>query len=156
MSNPSLIWAQLSIPNPPVGSVPFVYIDAATIITDVLNLKYTQVGDVLLGTSSFLPYQLTVAAGLRLAYQDTTNVPGNAVINTIAGRFKIAAGQTAATISSTSCFASSIIDARIEGSYDATAIRAQVTSQTAGSFIVTLNAAATNDVVISFIVNNVF
>lgn len=40
MSNPSAVWTQLSLPNPPVGSIPFVDTDNATIITDVINLHY--------------------------------------------------------------------------------------------------------------------
>jgi hypothetical protein len=40
MSNPNLIWASLSIPNPAKGSIPFVDIDNASIITNVLNFYW--------------------------------------------------------------------------------------------------------------------
>lgn len=43
MGNPSTVWAQLSMPNPPAGSVPFVASDNVTIITDVTNFNYNPV-----------------------------------------------------------------------------------------------------------------
>lgn len=154
MSNPSTIWAQLSLPNPAVGSVPFVFTDGATIVTDVVNFFYTQAG-----LSSYavgqVPYQLTVAGGIREAYTDTTSAPGAAIINKPAGRIKIAAGQTSVVITNNCCFTTSIVRAEIEGTFDATAKSLQVTPA-AGGFTITLNAACTAAVVVSFHIINVF
>jgi hypothetical protein len=41
MSNPSTVWAQLALPNPAVGGVPFVGSDGATILIDVLNFYWS-------------------------------------------------------------------------------------------------------------------
>lgn len=87
MSNPSLVWAQLSIPNPAAGSIPYVDTDNASIITDVLNLnyftsshelfaKYYQ-GDTL-GTvaplaGSIGEYQVTTGAVVALVNNTTIN-----------------------------------------------------------------------------------
>ena len=43
MANPSTVWAQLAIPFPAAGSIPFVANDNATIVTDVQNLSYDPV-----------------------------------------------------------------------------------------------------------------
>lgn len=40
VANPSTIWAQLSLPNPASGAIPFVNTDNVTIATDVLNFYY--------------------------------------------------------------------------------------------------------------------
>lgn len=42
MSNPATVWAALSSPASPVGSIPFVYSDGLTIQTQVANLWYNQ------------------------------------------------------------------------------------------------------------------
>jgi hypothetical protein len=154
MTNPSTVWAQLALPNPAVGSLPFVDTDGASIITDVLNLFYTKAGASLSG--SLQNSQLTVAGGLRETYSDTTGVPGAATINKPAGRVKMAAGQTSLVVTNSYCFATSIVNAQIEGAaFDATATRLQVTPG-AGTFTITFNAAATAAVVISFDILNVF
>lgn len=154
MPNPSLIWTQLAGLNAPAGALPFVALDNQTINIDPLNFLYTFIGATISGT--LLASQLTVLNGLRIGYSDTTVAPGNTVINKVAGRIKIAAGQSAAVITNSCCFLSSIINLNIEGAFDATATRAQVTAQAAGSFTITLNAAATAAVVVSFTVSNVF
>lgn len=156
MSNPSTVWAQLSLPNSPVGAIPFVFTDGVTIMVDPTNFKYTQAADVLLGTSSYLAYQLTLANGIRVNFQDLTAVPGNAVINKVAGRVKFAAAASVIVVTNSQVFANSIIRARIEGAYDATATRVQVTAQANGSFTLTLNAAATGQVTVSFDILNVY
>jgi hypothetical protein len=154
IGNPSTVWTQLSAPNQPAGAIPFVYTDNYDIQTDVLNFFYAQASSTLSG--SLQNYQLTVFGGLRVGYSDTTAAPGAATINKPAGRIKIAAGQTSAVITCSYAFATSIIDVRLEGAFDATAQRVQVTSQGAGTFTVTLNAAATAAVTLSFNITNVF
>lgn len=42
MSNPSTVWAQLAVPNPARGSIPFVYTDDASIVTAVTQLWWNQ------------------------------------------------------------------------------------------------------------------
>lgn len=155
MSNPSTIWTQLSLPNSPAGSIPFVdYADDTSILTDVINFFYTLAGAPLSG--SIQNAQLTVAGGLRETYSDTTSVPGAATINKPAGRIKMAAGQSSIVVTNQYCFATSIVKVNIEGaSFDATATRFQVTPA-AGSFTVTFNAPSTAAIVLSFDVLNVF
>lgn len=155
MSNPSLVWAQLAIPNPPIGSVPFVYTDGATIITDVTQFKYIQTGDINIGTSGYLASQLLVANGLLVDY-GTAAVGSFPVINNIAGRLMIPAAASFAVVTNNKVFATSIIIAVIEGAIDATATRVQVTAQSNGSFTLTTNAAATGNLAVSFIIINVF
>lgn len=154
MSNPSTIWSQLALPNPPVGSIPFVFTDGATIVTDVVNFFYTQAGVTLAGTLQ--NSQLTVAGGLRESYTDTTTTPGAVTVNKPAGRSKIAAGQSTLVVTCAFCFLSSIVGINIEGgAFDATATRFQVTPG-AGSFTVTFNAAATAAVTFSWDILNVY
>lgn len=154
MSNPSLVWTQLSIPNPPQASIPFVASDGASIITDVLNFFYS--AGLLTFSGSQCAAQLTVAGGLRESYSDTTAVPGAATINKPAGRVKLAAAQTSIVVTSSYAFATSIINAQVEGAaFDATATRLQVTPAN-GSFTITMNAAATGALTISFDIINVF
>lgn len=153
MSNPSTIWAALSLPSSPVGSIPFVFTDGATIATDVVNFFYTQAGVGLTGTLQNL--QLTVAGGIRQTYTDTTTTPGAVTINKPSGRIKMAAGQTSIVVTSQFAFLSSIIRAAIEGAFDATATRLQVTPAN-GSFTITANAACTTALVINFDILNVF
>lgn len=152
MTNPSTVWAQLALPNPPAGSLPFVSSDGATIVTDVLNLMYS--GGLSSYAGSQAPLQLTVFGGVRVGYSDTTAVPGAAVINKPAGRVKIAAGQTTLVVTSSYAFATSIIRLIIETA-DATLTRC-IPVPAAGSFTITGNAAATAAVTISFTIENVF
>jgi hypothetical protein len=155
MSNPSTVWTQLSLPNSPVGSIPFVYIDGTTVLTDVLNLYYTQTGDPSI-TGSRFANQLTCLNGLRVGFSDTTGVPGAATINKVAGRVKFAAAATTLVVTNSLVTATSMIDVRLEGAADATATRAFVSAQAAGSFTISLNAAATAAVTCSFNVHNVY
>lgn len=156
MSNPSTVWAQLSLPASPVGAIPFVFTDGVTIMVDPTNFKYTQAADTLLGTSSYLAYQLTIANGIRVSYADTTATPGAATINKIAGRVRFAAAASALVVTNSNVFATSIIIPVIEGAFDATATRVQVSAQANGSFTLTLNAAATAPLTVSFVIINVY
>lgn len=153
MSNPSTIWATLSIPNPAGGSVPFVATDNASIISDVVNFFYTQSGASLSG--SLQNYQLTAFGGFRQAYQDSTSTPGSVTVTTGAGRGKIAPAASSITITSPYAFANSIISVVLEGVKDATLTSVTVTPAL-GSFTITGNAAATTAVVFSWIINNVY
>ena len=73
---------------------------------------------------------------------------GNQTINTVSGKFGIAAGQTVATITSSAATADCIILCQLM-TVDTTAKSAVVVPAT-GSFTITLNAAATGNVVIGF------
>lgn len=155
MSNPSTVWSQLSLPNSPVGSIPFVFTDGTTILTDVLNFYYTQTGDPLI-TGSRLENQLTVTNGVRVAFSNTVGVPGNATINKVAGRVLLPGTGTFLIVTNNKVSATSIIQVQLEGAADVTATRAYVSSQGAGTFTISVNAAATAPVTISFLVTNVF
>lgn len=152
MSNPSTIWTTLSLPLSPIGNIPFVFTDGATIVTDATHLIYTQFGAALSG--SLQNYQLTVGGGVRIGYQDLTSVPGAATINAPAGRVKLAASQTSLVVTCNYCFANSIVDLNIETA-DATFTRAVVTPAL-GSFTITGNASSTGAVTMSFTINNVY
>lgn len=154
MTNPSTIWAQLSIPNPPAGSCPYVTVDGITISTDVMHYSYidNQWGTL---TGSQLWYQLTVFNGVRVSYADTTSTPAtNITINKSAGRFKIPLGSSAVTVNCSNCFATSIVHVQLE-SADTTLTRL-VSIPAAGSFIVSGNANSTAAVTVSFTITNVF
>ena len=154
MPNPSTVWGQLSSPNSPVGSLPFVFTDSTTIVTDVVNFFYTQDGVTLSGSLQY--NQITAAGGLRESYTDTTSVPGAATINKPAGRVKLAAGQTTLIVTSSYAFLTSLINLTVEGAaFDATATRFQVTPAN-GSFTITANAAATAAITLAFDILNVF
>ena len=154
VANPSTVWTQLSVPNPASGSVPFIDTDNATPITDVLNFAYTS-------TSFSLPQdtrlagQLTISAGLRVDFTDTSAVPSTVgAMNKIAGRIAIPAGQQAVTITNTFCFLSSLVQVQLENN-DTTLTHVSV-SPANGSFTVTGNAAATGIVKMNFNIINVF
>ena len=150
-SNNSTVWTQLSTPNSPVGSVPFVDIDGTSIVTDVANFFYTATDGDTSGTK--LAGQLSILKGLRVGYQDKTSTPGSVTINEVAGRVLIAAGQSALTVTCNKCFSSSIVQAVIE-SADTTLIRI-VPVRYDGSFVLSGNAAATAGVTVAFFITNV-
>lgn len=157
MSNPSTVWSQLSLPVSPIGSIPFVDVDSASIITDVGNFKYTSGTDTLIGTGTFKAYQLTITGGLRQAFTDATGTPGAATINKPCGKVKFAAGATTLVVTNSYITATSILQCGIEGAAeDATALRVRVSSQGAGTCTLALNAAATAAVNAWFNVINTF
>jgi hypothetical protein len=151
MSNPSTIWASLSSPLSPIGDVPFVGTDGVTIQTDATGFIYTQTGATL--TDTMLEQQLTVKAGLRVDYDE--NLIGAvtaATINTISGRFVIGSTKNTKVVTCNKCYSSSIVLLNIETS-DATLTRLSI-AVADGSFTVTGNAAATNNVTVSYIIFN--
>lgn len=154
MSNPSTIWATLSVPNPPIGSVPFVLTDSASIVTDVGNFLYKQSGDSLVGSQQ--NYQLSVTGGVRVAYQDTTLTPLAAItINKPAGRIKMpfSAGLVPTVVSSSYCFANSIVLITNETVGQAASLTVTPAN---GSFTITNNNAVPNQgIVVSFVIINV-
>ena len=152
MTNPSTVWAQLALPLSPVGSIPFVFTDSATIVIDSINFSYLQSGATKTGSQQ--DYQLTVAGGVRVTYTDTTASTGAQVINKPAGRVKFAAGTSSVVITSSYAYATSIIHIQDETG-DATAIRFKVTPA-AGSFTITANANFTSAGNVTFLINNVF
>lgn len=148
----STIWAQLASPSSPVGSVPFVFTDGVTIVTDVVYLAYQQSGAAYAG--SVMPYQLSVYGGHRVAYSDTTAGTGNVTINKTAGRVRFAAAASSIVVTSNYCFATSVINVQDEAG-DATATRFKVVPS-AGSFTITANAAFTVAGNVTFTITNVY
>lgn len=130
MANPSTVWTQLSLPNPPAGSIPFVDTDDATIITDVLNFYYDPDS-----------YRLTAAGGLKLGYSDSSATPGAATINKAAGRSAFAAAASSVVITNNLVAVGDIVQTQLETA-DATLTRV-ISVAAAGSFTVTGNAVAT-------------
>lgn len=139
----SNVWTQLTLPNPPSGSVPFVFTDNVTISCDVTNFSY-----------DLTNFRLLIANGLKIAYTDTSAVPGAATINKSAGRVKIAAGQTVLVVTNSLVAAGDIVDVNIE-TLDATFNRV-ISIASAGMITITGNAAATAAVTMSFILNKVY
>ncbi len=151
MAFPSTVWAQLSSPNSPIGSVPFVGTDGATIGTDVANFFYTGPGGNTDGTK--LEGQLTVAKGLRVGYQSRTSTPGSVTINEISGRATIPAGSSFINVTCDKVFSSSIVMVQLLNA-DTTLIRI-VPVAIDGTITFSGNAAATANVTFSFIIFNV-
>lgn len=150
MSTPSTVWAQLSTPNSPVGSVTFVGIDGTVINTDVANFKYTGPGGDTSGTN--LLGQLTLGSGLRVGYQDKQTTPGNVTINEVSGRVTIPAGSSFITVTNSKCFGVSLVFIQLL-SADATLTRI-VPVAADGVFTLSGNAAATANVVVQFFIVN--
>lgn len=162
MSNPSTIWTQLALPNPPSGSLPFVAADNATIVIDNLNYFYsgslaaptiTSSTDSRAGASVF-DSQVTVKNGVRQHYVDSSGVPGNAVANSTAGRAAFAAGTNSVTITNSYVTVTSLVDVQLETA-DATLNRVTVTPAN-GSVTITGNANATGITKFNYTVNNVY
>jgi hypothetical protein len=141
MGNPSTIWAQLAMPNPPAGSIPFVLSDGITIGTDVLNFFYDQVNNVLDITNGIEVFSFDAAAA------------GQVTINHVAGSGIMAAGSLSLTVLNNKILnshAKVFIQSR---SNDATATRFSVVLG-GGGFLITANAAATANVTIDFFIVN--
>lgn len=89
MSNPSTIWAQLSLPAAAAGSIPFVDTDNETITTDVTNLAYNVTSGYLnvFGFSSYVAIGLvygdqgknviTPITGFNYVFPDVVGPAGN-------------------------------------------------------------------------------
>lgn len=157
MSNPSLIWATLSAPNPAAGSIPFILSDSASVGIDATEFYYSgpAAAPNFALSGSEIAAQLTVFGGVRVKFTDASGVAGNANISTPAGRVKFVAGTNSLVVTNPCCFATSIIKCGIEGAFDATAKRIQATPGN-GSFTLTLDANATGTPVASFEITNVF
>lgn len=151
MSNPSTIWTSLSLPLSPSGAIPFVDTDQVSIITDVGNLKYSS-GSSTADGAGVLPYQLKVTNGLRLGYAASASVGTPVAINSITGRFTIGAGNATKVITNTLVVTTSVVQFQLENN-DATLTRVIATIAN-GQFTVTGNAAATGNVVVSFVITN--
>lgn len=153
MAANQIIWADPTGSGTTPGVVQYTDIDGVTQTYDAVNFIYSSPTNPAL-TGTMCPYQLTMFGGFRVGYSDTTNVGGNSVINKAAGRIKMAAATTSITVTSSYCFASSVVAVNLETA-DATATRFIVVPA-AGSFTVTFNAASTGAVNLSFTITNVF
>jgi hypothetical protein len=142
MANPSTIWGQLAIPNPAAGSIPFVYTDNFTIITDVSNFSYDPVGT-----------QLFVAGGFNCGYLQNGVASNSPTVNTASGRVTVPAGNASFTLNNALILAASIVVVNMETN-DATATTIKTIVPSLGKIVVTLNAASTSSITFSFIVFN--
>jgi len=75
MANPSTVWAQLSLPASPVGSIPFVTYDTVTVVTDVQYFWYNQTAHQL-SVQGNNPYASGASAGDQTG-SDTINTYWN-------------------------------------------------------------------------------
>ena len=152
----STVWTQLSSPNSPAGSVPFVDQDNVTIKTDVLNFKYTPDESLANLTGSFKPKQLTIDGGLRICFDDQTAAvtPVQVVINKACGKVLIPAGTNNIRVNNTYCAPGACIFLQMETD-DATltAVRPSIGNQT---FVILGDAVATGNVRVAFMIVNTF
>lgn len=156
MTNPSTVWTQLSIPNPPAGSIPFVTTDGATIVTDVLNFMYSQGLSTLVDNTGQKPYQLTVYGGLRVAYDNKVLLaPAPPTINKPSGRVRIKAGDLSILVTCSYCTVTSMVIVTQWGVDNTDAFaKTLVVFPGAGYFILSLPAVAAHDVDFDFLVVN--
>lgn len=143
MSGASTIWAALSLPLSPVGSVPYVKSDRVSITTDATNFRFD---------TTLL--QLNIEGGIKVNYTDSTsNLTGSVSINGSAGRVKIPAGSNTCIVTTEYVDENSVILLQLETS-DATLTRVRPTSIVDGQFIVSGNANATASCTVGvFIIN---
>lgn len=94
-----------------------------------------------------------VGGSLAQPYTDNSGTPGNTTINTPRGRAAIAASATACVVTNSAVLATSGVFITLK-SADTTLTTARVTAQSAGSFTVTGNAAATASSPFDFLVVN--
>ena len=145
MANPSTIWAQLSIPNPAGGSIPYVYNDNITIVTDVANFSY-EAGA--LGNN-----QLNLAQPIQMAYASNTTAGSTVTNNSPSGRVILLAANKILTVMNSFVTAKSIVLVTKE-TIDATGLYVAAVVPAAGSFVVTLNANTTGAVTFSYVAVN--
>jgi len=143
----STIWAQLSLPYSPAGSIPFVLSDGYTIATDVLNYSYNADGN----------QRVYLANKITFAYTATATSGGGAtavVNNSPTGRVIMSAGNSSLTVTNSQCTATSIVIINVE-SNDATATIKKSVIPANGSFTITMNANCTSAVTFSFVIVNI-
>lgn len=143
MANPSTIWAQLAMPNPPAGSVPFVLSDGATIGTDVLNFWYDPTLDELHTSNS----------AVIKSQQNQAGVASPVTINYPSGIATIKAGASSVVVNNNKVRTNALVFIQ-RRNVDATAISLSVTVGV-GSMTITSNANATGDVNVNFLLVNV-
>lgn len=131
MGNPSTIWAQLSMPNPPSGSVPFVLSDGVTIGTDVLNFSYN---------NSTL--DLTVTNGVVPDSFPNTGLASPVTVNHLIGTVTIAIGTSATVVNCALLRAGAKVFLQ-RRTTDTTAVQLATTNVGVGTFTITSNANAT-------------
>lgn len=139
MANPSTIWAQLALPNPPAGSVPYVLSDGATIGTDVLNFFYDPNLTI-----------LHIKQGIAQFGIIQTGVVGP-VTPYSAGRVTLRAGQSSLVFTCTPAVSGDLLSINPR-SLDATATRIIGAVTGPSQITITANAAATAAVDVEFIV----
>jgi hypothetical protein len=152
----STIWTQLSSPNSPAGSIPYVTSDGVTIGTDVLNLSYFDGKTTPPVNSSIKPFQLTVEGGLRECSDDLTQQPAaaNYTINKPIGKVLIPAGALTTRVSNTYCAPGAIVLLQLETN-DATLTHV-IPALGNGAFNINGNAVATANVRVAFMIVNTF
>jgi hypothetical protein len=142
MSNPSTIWTQLSVPNPPIGSIPYVDTDGATIVTDVTHFYYTATTTSLFVTS------------IKVGYASNTTPGSSVACNATSGRVQMSSGRTTLTVTNTFVTAASVITV-VSESNDSTALYVRSVVPGAGQFIITVGPANSTAVMnFSFMVIN--
>lgn len=154
MGNPSSVWTQLALPTSPIGSIPFVDLDGISIVTDVLNWRYTAEGAELSGTLA--PYQLTIRGGLRVAATLNSLRGTTGTATKVAGRNVLASGNSSFVVTNVDYLTNSSIVSLTVESDDSTLKSLVVSARTDATFTVKGNAAATADVTFSWVITNVY
>jgi len=99
------------------------------------------------------PLNTGAGGSFTVPYTDNSGTPGNTTINTPSGRAAIAASASACVVTNSSVLTTSKIFITLK-SADTTLTSIRVTAQSAGSFTVTGNAAATAAAPFDFLVVN--
>lgn len=133
------VWVALATPNSPADAVPFIDETQLVPTVDAVNFKWLQQ----------LLY-LYIAGGFKTDYA-IAGAAGNVVINKASGVGKIAAGQQTIVVTDSVCKDANTMVIPFLLSDDVTA-KSVVAVAGVGSFTLKLNAAATAQVLVGFLV----
>jgi len=131
------VWADLASPDAPTGAVPYIDEDQEPAV-DVLNLFYDSVQKM-----------LSVKNGIAVDYTHASSA-GAQTINKAAGSVKFAAAAQTLVVTNSLANVSSLILPSVL-SDDTTAKSVVVSARAAGNFTLKLNAAATAETVVGFL-----
>lgn len=136
----SNVWTQLSLPNPPAGSVPFVWTDNTTISIDPAGFNYNSTTQ-----------NLKVAGGLTMNSTIIVAAGATVIANSPVGIVGMPVGANVLSVLNNLVKAGDIIFTAINNN-DATLTRVAASASADGIITIVGNAAATAQVGISFLV----
>lgn len=153
-SLPSNIWATLALGYSPIGSIPYVASDGASIETDIQHFFYTASGQEDYASAK-LPYQLTAWGSFRVGFKDISISQAGSVVltcNAPMGKLQIPALVNAVAVYCTYCTPLSIVLVAME-TIDAT-MKYILAAANNGIFYISGNANATAPVYVKYFIIN--